>query len=401
MSRVFKSFLSLPLAFGVPLLAHAQSLSGGSEDSDYSDYFGEEESADTGPQSLEEAQREGRGYRVGRGSRPTGAAAPDVYTVREGDTLWSITGHYLGDSWQWPQVWSYNPEITNPHWIYPSSNIRLTAPLSAPGTEPTVAAAGAAPGTEEALNVVVPLSEFKPGTVFLRDQGYLDDDSLKAAGTVVGAPEERMVLSVTDEIYIKFGDDVDVRAGQQFAIFRQVNRDERLPGEQGALVRIFGTVMIRSFDQERHVARGVITEGLDAIERGYRVAQVERRFDFVPPRRNAKDLVAKIIATVQQRDLISEGVVVFLNVGEEEGVEAGNRFFVIRRGDEWRDSLRTSPTNMGSIVPGPRYRPEEYPDEVVAELRVIKVRKNVSIAIVTRSNYDIGMGERAEMREGF
>ncbi len=394
MGSVFRSSLSLPLLLGLPLLAAAQGDE--FEDTDYADYFGEEAPADDGPSSLEEAQREGRGYRVGSNTRA--AAVPDVYTVRQGDTLWTITGHYMGDPWQWPQVWSFNPDITNPHWIYPDSNIRLTPPLTAPGTEPTAAAQ---PGSEEALNVVVPLAEFKPGTVFLRDQGYLDAEALQTAGTVVGAPEEHMLLGVTDEVYVKFADNAEVRPGQQFALFRQVNRDERMEREQGTLVRIFGTVTVRSFDPERHVARAVITEALDSIERGYRVAEVERRFDFVPPRRNAKDVVAKIIATVQQRDLIAEGIVVFINAGQEEGVEAGNRFFVIRRGDEWRDSLRTSPTNMGSIVPGPRYAPTEYPDEVVAELRVVKVRKNVSIALMTRSNYDVGLGERVEMREGF
>jgi len=237
--------------------------------------------------------------------------------------------------------------------------------------------------------------------VFLRDQGYLDQDALQAAGTIVGGPEEHMILSTSDEAYVEFGADVPVQAGQQYAIFRQMNRDERAPSEEGTLVRIFGTVTIRSYDQERHIARGVVTEALDSIERGYRVAQVERRFDLVPPARNARDVVAKIIATVQQRDLITEGVVVFLNAGQEQGVEAGNRFFVIRRGDEWRDSLRTSVTNMGSVVPGPAYRPDDYPDEVVAELRVVKVRKNVSIALVVRSNVDFGVGERAEMRQGF
>ena len=399
MSPLFKSGLSLSLLLGLPVGVQAQS--GGDEvnDTDYSDYFGEDAERSDGPQSLEEAQREGRGYRVGTNSR--GPSAPDRYTVREGDTLWSISGHYLGDSWQWPQVWSYNPEITNPHWIYPASTIRLSPPLLTPGAEPTSTSTASETRGAGGNSVVVPLSEFTPGTVFLRDQGYLDDEAFQAAGTIVGASEETMILGPTDEIYVQFAEDRAVAAGQQFSIFRTVNRSERMAGEQGTLVRIFGTVTVRSFDPETHIARGVISEALDTIERGYSVAEVERRFDFVPPRRNSKDLVAKIVATAQQRDLITEGIVVFLNVGEGTGVEPGNRFFVVRRGDEWRDSISTSPTNMGSIVPGPRYQPTDYPDEVVAEMRIVKVRKNVSIAVVTRSNTDVSLGERVEMRQGF
>ncbi|MBC7174262.1 MAG: LysM peptidoglycan-binding domain-containing protein, partial [Polyangiaceae bacterium] len=52
------------------------------------------------------------------GLRMSGGArfVPDAHTVRRGDTLWDITGFYYGNPWEWPRVWSYNPEITNPHW---------------------------------------------------------------------------------------------------------------------------------------------------------------------------------------------------------------------------------------------------------------------------------------------
>src|SRR5205085_9844333 len=50
---------------------------------------------------------------------------PDLHVVRKGDTLWDICFYYFNDPWQWPKVWSYNPQITNPHWIYPGDLVRL------------------------------------------------------------------------------------------------------------------------------------------------------------------------------------------------------------------------------------------------------------------------------------
>lgn len=50
---------------------------------------------------------------------------PDVHTVRRGDTLWDLCGHYEGNPWDWPRIWSYNPEIRNPNWIYPGDQIRM------------------------------------------------------------------------------------------------------------------------------------------------------------------------------------------------------------------------------------------------------------------------------------
>ena len=100
MNRVLKSCLSLPFALAMPLVAQAQSADDGS---DYSDYFGDEAPVSDGPATMRDAQEQGRGYRIGTNGRPL--VTPDRYTVRSGDTLWSITGQYLGDSWQWPQVW--------------------------------------------------------------------------------------------------------------------------------------------------------------------------------------------------------------------------------------------------------------------------------------------------------
>ena len=63
---------------------------------------------------------------------------PARYVVRRGDTLWDVTGRFFGDPFLWPRIWSYNPDITNPHWIYPEGQLRL---VPEPGTPQAAAAA--------------------------------------------------------------------------------------------------------------------------------------------------------------------------------------------------------------------------------------------------------------------
>ena len=350
-----------------------------------------------GAASLEDARTSGQGLVLGSNA---GGHIPDVYTVRRGDTLWDITGRYYGNPYHWPRVWSYNPEITNPHWIYPMDHIRLRGDGEGPAPLPG-ATDGGQPGTGTAS---VRPSRTMPTTVLLRDQGYLEEDALEDVGVIIGSPEENMLLSTFDDVYVRFGENAEVVPGTDYTVFREIDlEEERDNDEEGVLVRILGMVRVHDYDDDRQMGRGTITETLDPIERGYHLAPIPRRFDMVPPRENAKDLVAEVVAALEPRQLSSNAQIVFVDKGAEDGVQVGNRFFFVRQGDQWRraEAVSGAETHGETLPDAPEPDEDEYLPEVVAEGRVVNVRKKTAALFITGATEPILIGDRAEMRRGF
>ena len=234
----------------------------------------------------------------------------------------------------------------------------------------------------------------------LEAQGFLDPQALQNAGEIVGAPEEQMLLSVYDEVYVSFDGDTTPQPGTLYSIFREVPDEERLPDEVGQLVRILGTVRLEDYDEVRGVGRGTIVEAVDPIERGFLVAEIPRTLELVERVPSTVDAVAEVAATLRPRQLNGSGQVVFLTIGESTGVRAGNRVFITREGDAWRDNRLSRRLSYGETVEDSR-EPRDYPTEVLAEGTVVDVREGSCTVLITRSLTDIQLGDQAELRAGF
>ncbi len=370
----------------------------GAAGAQYDDYA-ESTPRSGGAASLAEATQTGQALRIGSG-RAVGPT-PDVYTVRPGDTLWDITGRFLGNPWDWPRVWAYNPEITNPHWIYPLDHIRLRGGVS---DEAPALAQGSA---QEGLSLSPSSTRSASGTIFLGDQGFLDPEQFERTGTIVGSPEEHMLLAPTDDVYVSFGEGQEPRVGGEYSVFVELEPNpgreyntERSASERGTLIRIVGTVKLRSYDPDRNVGRGTITEAMDPIERGFHIADIPREFHMVEPRANESDVSAEVVATLRPRIIVGANQVIFANAGSVQGVQVGNRLFVVREGDSWRDGINDHSIDTGATVAQPT-EPEDYPPEIVAEARVVAIRQNTATLLVTRAVVEIVVGDLLEMRRGF
>jgi hypothetical protein len=314
---------------------------------------------------------------------------PELHVVQKGDTLWSLCSKYFNDPWRWPRLWAANPVITNPHWIFPGDIIRLGgggAPVGvpAPGSK-------AAPA-RQGLTSVNRLDAYAGSAILLRETGFIETKDLDQAATITGSREEKIMLSTGDQAYLRYPKGTTLRAGERYSVFStdsdQPVVDTMTGKTYGYLVRILGDIVINQI-AENDVARGTLMDTIVPIERGARISPFVHQFKRVEPRPSDVNLEARVIATFAPNVLLAPGHFVVLNRGKRDGVQVGNRTFVIRRGDGYRARLEDW-----------EIHDPESPKEVVAEILVVDVREDASVAWITRTNKELKVGELTEMRKG-
>ena len=349
---------------------------------------------------------------TGPAAAPGAAQPPDTYTVKPGDTLWDLSGRFLNNPWYWPKVWSYNPEITNPHWIYPGNVVRFfpsaeeaparvepVAPVaeeerpSAPRELEEVSKGTLKPeqlGEDDTVAVVGPyrVGQVPSKPAPIRRDTFMTRMQLEEAGRIVAAFEEKLILTHLDKIYGRFRDPGSVKVGQIYAIYRTEGpiAHPRTGETVGYKTLILGQAKVTRLDEKAVTL--LITAAYDTIERGdYLGPWSEKLVKAIQLRPNQASVDGYIVAvTPSVLTNIGENNVVYLDKGQADGVEEGNTFRVVRSGD--RSKLPPDrPTYDASL-----------PLEVVGTLVVFDVKERNSTAFVARSLFEVYPGDRVEMR---
>ncbi len=338
-----------------------------------------------------------------------GDDAPRNHVIQPGDTLWDLSGKYLDSPWFWPKLWSFNPQIENPHWIYPGKEILLGPAGAQTPAQLTVDVEDVIPPTElgdlsrgqlgpgqvlDAADAVTvggayPIGGVRPrGPAVLRNS-FVTATQLEASGSVVAAYEEKMILTAGDRIYGKFRDPDSVKVGDRYSVYRTEGRitHPETGREVGWKTVILGTARVTAVEPGR-AASLVITYVNDGIERGDLIGpavEQARRPLFVRPNRSSVD---GYVIGVQPSIVTgaSEYNIVYLDKGKEDGVDVGNTFEVVRSGDPL-----TEPVDRPLNTPG-------LPREVIGQLVVFDSQERASSAYVRRSVAELLVGDHVEMR---
>ncbi|MBZ4415927.1 LysM peptidoglycan-binding domain-containing protein [Myxococcus sp. RHSTA-1-4] len=330
------------------------------------------------------------------------SAPGQVHSVQEGDTLWDLSQRYLGSPWYWPKVWSYNPEIANPHWIYPGNQVRFFAggeevPARVePGTEMVVdegdvTAPVEMPGAAVTVTgkIGYDVSTSRPVTT----QGFVTQRELDEAGRIEGSSSGALMLSFPDHAYVRFKKKGSAKVGDRYVVFHTTQEiNHPVTGKKlGFLTDFLGTLRVVRINE--NVVTAQVVDTWDGMERGDLVGPVgERLTERIAPRPNTKEVQATVItALVPYLTQLGEHHTVVMDRGSADGVQLGNTFTILRR---WDPALHV--LGQGRVVLSDKEK--RLPWEDIGTCMVTEVKERTSNCLMLRSLEELVPGDRAVMR---
>ena len=314
---------------------------------------------------------------------------PERYVVKKGDTLWDIAARFLHDPWLWPQVWHINPEIRNPHLIYPgdvivlyrdaegkpyltlegSGGVRPSIPKAPRGIE-TVKLSPRA--RYESIEKAIPTIKRSVIEPFLQRPRVVTEEEIEDAPYIVSSYEDHLISGTGNKIYARDvqdetlgGYDV-VRPGR---VYRDPDSGKVLGYE---VIRLADARVMRGKTGEDEIVTLNIVDSTQEVLNGDRLLPPEEQqidFHFFPrPPKEAVD--GRIIAVHNGLSQIGQFNVVVLNKGARDGLEPGHVLAIFQDGGTARDPQ----SFLGSSV--------ELPDERAGILMVFRTYDKVSYALV-------------------
>ncbi len=319
---------------------------------------------------------------------------PDRYIVKKGDTLWDIAKLFLDKPWLWPEIWQVNPQVANPHLIYPGDELELiyldgrpylrlgSAPMPSEPTTPEVMDSGItklSPRIRETpWDGAIPTIPVDAITPFLSRPYVVNKGELDAAPYVVAYPDEHIIAGAGQRIYVR-GIDSDeykkfdiVRAGDAY-------RDAETGEILGYEALFIGAVELQRIGDPATLMVNLAEQEVLVGDRMLPAVMEKGTGDFHPkePDQPVNGAIISVLHGVSQ---IGQYNIVVLDRGSNDGLSPGTVLQVDHRGEIVRDHVAGSKVTL--------------PDEAAGLLMVFRSFERVSFGIIMDANQAIHVNDK-------
>ena len=307
---------------------------------------------------------------------PLAEGHPDEYVVLEGDTLWDIAATFLKDPWYWPEVWYVNPQIDNPHLIFPGDTLALVSV----GGQQRITTTSRGPSYRMSPTArSTPLSEavtsipYEQIAAFLSKGLVLEKGQVDRMPYIVAVRGDHMMAAAGNNIYVRGG--AATQPGTRYSVVHIGDElvdpdDNKVVGFQG--IYVGEGLMARGGDPATVALTDTNREALS----GDRLIPetVDIPLNFFP---KAPDIQVdgRIISVVDGVSMIGQYQVVVMNRGARNGLAPGDVLTVFQRGVAVKDRVEGGNVRL--------------PDEEAGTLMVFKVYDRIGYGLVMEATLPI------------
>ena len=318
---------------------------------------------------------------------------PQTYIVQKGDTLWDISSVFLRDPWHWPEIWFKNPQVENPHLIYPGDVLAIIyiggqkfVQIVRRGEDGQVLSTGGSSGSgmkivklsprvrSQSIDASIPSIPIDSIRHLLSRPLIIDEEELNKAAYVLSSQDSHLINSADDKLYVR---KLDTASGNgRYQIFRP-NKPlydpltEELLGYEA--IYVGDTKLLLGGDP----ATVRVTDSVREILRDDRVLPIDntnfaRDFFPKPP---TIEVRGEVISLLDAISMIGKFQTIAINLGSRDGVETGNLLEIRRLGEVIPDNSEEDPTFRVKL-----------PDERVGMAMIIRSFEKMSYALVMEAD---------------
>ena len=310
-----------------------------------------------------------------------------AYVVQTGDTLWDVASRYLNSPYYWPKIWERNTFIINPHLIFPGDILYIYPEgLVVKSYE------------EAADGEIYEVSALQEGTQKRKEiryetassTGFIAKEELEAAGKIVDSLEHKKLLGEGDIVYVDVGKVDRVEPGDRYSAFRVMQNIKTgdyfkvvhpITGELvGYQVQNLGEIEIKKVEPESSAAL-IINSYMETMNGDLIRPYFQPLAETVEVSQSeVESLHGYIIASKDNRTLIGEDDIVYIDRGIDDGVRRGNKFIIYEPCRIVKDGLDSDRVRI--------------PEKIVGELVILEPMEKTSVGLVTEAFEEIIYGER-------
>lgn len=303
---------------------------------------------------------------------------PTTYIVKKGDTLWDISETFLDNPWLWPQLWHANPDVANPHLIYPGDVLSLIWVDGQPRlTLKKVVKVSPSVRVEEKPDPIASVdnSILLP---YLEFDALVDSNQLNMLPRVLGSTDARAYLSPRETLYVD-----EVLSGEKWHIYRVTSQFSRSVGGETVQVHSLKRVADADFDSANahRSALSISRIYQEVLPNDVLMPALEQANDamFIPSPA-PESLDGEMVGHLYGSNYLGKGQVVVVNRGINDGLSSGNIMQIYSQGSHVAGSKGnfkyTSSESDADFV---------LPEKVLGSAMVIRTYPAFSLAVIMES----------------